>query len=1088
MFSGILALLREAPAYNQVRDALLGRGRPPAAVGPGETAAAYVLAALATDPEVDCRHALVIAASPDAATRLTDDLRSLLAGTQFTMHLAAADATTRDRLAVLDALGADAPAIVVAPVAACIEPLPSAAALAASTREVEPGQRYPRERMVADLQATGYARVGLVANPGEFAVRGGLVDLYAPDAAMPVRIELWGDEIDSIRGLDPLSQRSLEVLPRVRIRPARLQVPLERAVPLSAHLRTRGLLVLIEPAETEAVARGLVDRAGRSDEAGALEWSEVVGAAPGVRRVAIAAARPPDGAWHEVRLAASGIEAHGGQTHLLAQMLGALAAEGLRVVIASAQAARLSNILRDAGVAIRLADRIETPPPAGGIVAVTMPLGRGFRLDGLAVVTDAEVVGWRRRRPRMRFLRDGERLSSWADLAPGDLVVHLHHGIGRYRGLTRLTMDGGEREYMLLEYAGEDRLYVPTDQIHLVHRYIGSEGETPVIHRLGGAEWDREKRRVKEATREMAASLLALYAARASVPGHAFAPDTTWQREMEALFPYQETPHQRQAIEDVKRDMESPKPMDRLVAGDVGYGKTEVALRAAFKAVMDGKQVAVVVPTTVLAQQHFNVFSERFAKFPVTVEMVSRFRSAAEVKDILNRVAAGQVDVLVGTHRILGKDVKFRDLGLVVIDEEQRFGVVHKEYLKQLRKTVDVLTLTATPIPRTLHMSLAGLRDMTVMETPPEARLPIQTEIRAESDELIREAILREHGRAGQTYIVHNRVESIERAARRIRALVPGVRVGVAHGQMPEERLEQVMLDFLGGRYDVLVCTTIVEIGLDIPSVNTIIIQDAHLMGLAQLYQLRGRVGRADRQAYCYLLYPPAVPLTPEAEQRLRAMAEFVELGSGLGLAMRDLEIRGAGNILGPEQHGHVAAVGFDLYCRLLDEAIREARGEIVEEPREPILELGVNALLPSAYIDDERDRMAYYRRLAAVRTADDLEAVAAELEEQYGPPPAEAVALLNAVRLRMAARASGVASITRQNGRFIVRFGEGTSLDESLQVQLRLALGNRAQVTPTGLVVRAADRSFAKQTAVLGEVLMLVGRVSARVAEATRG
>jgi transcription-repair coupling factor (superfamily II helicase) len=724
-------------------------------------------------------------------------------------------------------------------------------------------------------------------------------------------------------------------------------------------------------------------------------------------------------------------------------------------------------------------------------VAIPVSLARGFRLDGvgLAVITDAEVVGWRRRRPRMRFLRDGERLASWADLAPGDLIVHLHHGIGRYHGLVKMAMDGAEREYLLLEYAGEDRLYVPTDQIQLVQRYIGAEGSAPVIHRLGGAEWEREKRRVKEATREMAASLLALYAARASVPGHAFGPDTPWQREMEALFPYQETPHQRQAIDDVKRDMEAPTPMDRLVAGDVGYGKTEVALRAAFKAVMDGKQVAVVVPTTVLAQQHYSVFGERFARFPVTVEMVSRFRAPSDVKDALNRVAAGQVDVLIGTHRVLSKDVKFRDLGLVIIDEEQRFGVVHKEHLKQLRKSVDVLTLTATPIPRTLHMSLAGLRDMTVMETPPEARLPIQTEIRSEGDDVMREAIMRERNRGGQTYVVHNRVESIERAARRMRALVPGVRVGVGHGQMPEERLEQVMLDFLGGRLDVLVCTTIVEIGLDIPSVNTIIIQDAHLMGLAQLYQLRGRVGRADRQAYCYLLYPATTPLTADAEQRLRAMAEFVELGSGLGLAMRDLEIRGAGNILGPEQHGHVAAVGFDLYCRLLDEAIREARGEIVEEQRDPALELGVNALLPPAYVSDERDRMTYYRRLAAARTPDELDTMAGEMEEQYGPPPAEARALLDAVRLRMAARAAGVASITRQDGRFVVRFGEGAAFDEQVQLQLRLALGSRAQVTATGIIARVTGRGLSDQTAALGELLALVGRVSARAAEvAARG
>jgi transcription-repair coupling factor (superfamily II helicase) len=790
----------------------------------------------------------------------------------------------------------------------------------------------------------------------------------------------------------------------------------------------------------------------------------------------------PEGRWREVRLPVIGVDAHGGQTHLLAQMLTGLAEEGLRVVIASAQAATLSGILRDASVDVALLERLDAAPAPGAVVAVPAPLARGFRIDavGIAVVTDAEVIGWRRRRPRMRFLRDGERLSSWSDLSPDDLVVHLHHGIGRFRGLVQMAMNGEEREYLHLEYAQGDTLYVPTDQIGLVQRYIGAEGEQPKIHRLGGADWDREKRRVREATREMAAALLTLYAARASAPGHAFAPDGPWQREMEAAFPFRETPHQLQAIEDVKRDMESPKPMDRLVAGDVGYGKTEIALRASFKAVMDGKQVAVVVPTTVLAQQHYNVFGERFARFPVAVELVSRFRGAAETKEILNRVAAGQVDVLIGTHRVLGRDVKFRDLGLVIIDEEQRFGVGHKEHLKQLRKTVDVLTLTATPIPRTLHMSLAGLRDMTVMETPPEARLPIVTEIRPEDDVLIREAILRERLRRGQVYVVHNRVETIARAARRIKQLVPEARVGVAHGQMPEDRLEAVMLDFLGGRYDVLVCTTIVEIGLDIPTVNTIIIQDAHLMGLAQLYQLRGRVGRADRQAYCYLLYPLAAKLTPEAEERLRAMAEFVELGSGMGLAMRDLEIRGAGNILGPEQHGHVAAVGFDLYCRLLDEAIRESRGEIVEEQRDPTLELGVRALLPDGYVSDDHERMTYYRRLALARTAGDVDAIAAELAAHAGPLPEEARALVDVIRLRIVARAAGVTSIVRQDGRFSIRF-DGPPFDDAVQRMLRAHLRGRVQVTPGGISVRLTEKAFADQAAALGDLIGHVNRLVAR-------
>ncbi|MBI3998210.1 MAG: transcription-repair coupling factor [Armatimonadetes bacterium] len=1109
MLQGLLALLREAPEYHQVRSGLGPGAQPPSVLGPAGAAAAFVTAAVATDAERGAGPLLVVAPSQDSAERLADDLETLLAGEVWTVGVypdppagassgVASDGTaddamreadaavTSERLGLLEALADGRPVIAVASAAAVIEPLPPPEAVRAATRLIRPGQLLPRDRFVAELQAYEYERAALVTRMGEFAVRGGIVDVFPAGPAgsvRPVRFELWGDELDSIRAIDPLSQRSLERLPEVTIRPARLDAGVGEAVALPAYLPAGGLLVLVEPAEAEGVARSLAERAQRAGTMTPLAWSRATDLPADRRRLAISAARPPEGRWHDVRLATAGVEAFGGQTHLLAQMLSGLAGEGMRVVIASAQAGSVMRILADAGLAITLVDRIVEPPPAGRLVAVPAPLSRGFRWDavGLAVITDAEIVGWRRRRPRMRFLRDGERLASWADLSPGDLVVHIHHGIGRYRGLVRLPMDGSEREYLLLEYAQNDRLYVPTDQIQLVQRYIGVEGEEPRIHRLGGAEWDREKRRVKEAAREMAASLLALYAARATTPGHAFAPDTPWQREMEAAFPFQETPHQLRVIEEVKRDMESPRPMDRLVAGDVGYGKTEVALRAAFKAVMDGKQVAVVVPTTILAQQHYNLFCERFAKFPVTVELLSRFRTRAEQKVVLEKTAAGLVDVLIGTHRILGRDVRFRHLGLVIIDEEQRFGVVHKEHLKQLRKSVDVLTLTATPIPRTLHMSLAGLRDLSVMETPPEARLPIHTEIRPEDDDLIREAILRERARGGQVYVVHNRVDTIERAARRIRRLAPEMRVGVAHGQMPEERLERVMLDFLGGRLDVLVCTTIVEIGLDIPQVNTIIIEDGHLMGLAQLYQLRGRVGRADRQAYCYLLYPRSTPLTPEAEQRLRAMAEFVELGSGLALAMRDLEIRGAGNILGPEQHGQVAAVGFDLYCRLLDEAIREARGEIVEEARDPTLELGVDAYLPPSLVPDELERMAYYRRLAAARTSDEVDQIAAELSERTESVPEAAQALLDAVRVRVVARSVGVTSITREGRQFIVRLTAGGHLDEAAQRRLRAALGGRAQVTGVGLSIRVSGQEFSDQIGTLCEVLAMVGRVSAQ-------
>ena len=1108
MLTGVLALLREAPEYQAVQKTLRA-GAAPAVLGPSASAAAAVLAAILTDPALAVRPALVVTPSQDTAERLADDLRTLLDGEDLHVRVypagpgplagdetpddeRAAAAATAERLELLEALGRPSaaarssagepirqrPVVVVASVESAIEPLPAPAALQGATLALAPGAYLPREQFVSRLEDAGYVRVSLVSGPGEFAVRGDVVDVFPVDAPAPLRVDLWGDEVEQLRTLDAATQRAGRSVQGARIRPARLAAPTSAAAAgLAAYLAPGGMLALYEPAESAARAAELAGRAAQAGGVPPLAWTTAVDVGSDRACVAIAGARGSEGAWVEVRFPVGGIEAFGGQTHLLAQALRGLAGDGLRVVVASAQAARVVDILTDAGVDVTTTAVLAAPPPAGRIVAVPGRLHRGFRVDavGLAVLTDSEIVGWRRRRARMRYLRDGERLTSWADLAPGDYVVHVHHGIGRYRGLVQMPADGSAREYLLLEYAQGDRLYVPVEQIHLVQRYIGAEGEHPRLHRLGGADWEREKRRVKEAAREMAAELLSLYAARASTPGHAFSPDTPWQREMEAAFPYTETPHQLRAIEDVKRDMEAPRPMDRLVAGDVGYGKTEVALRAAFKAVMDGKQVAVVVPTTILAQQHYAVFAERFAKFPVTVELLSRFRTPAEQKEILAQTAAGLVDVLIGTHRLLARDVVFRDLGLVIIDEEQRFGVRHKEHLKMLRKQVDVLTLTATPIPRTLHMALTGLRDLTVMETPPEARLPIHTEIRPDDDAVVAEAIRRELARGGQVYVVHNRVETIERAARRIRQLVPEATVAVAHGQMPEERLEAVMLDFLGGRIAVLVCTTIVEIGLDIPRVNTIVIEDAHRLGLAQLYQLRGRVGRADRQAYCYLLYPRHAPLTPEAEQRLRAMAEFVELGSGLGLAMRDLEIRGAGNLLGPEQHGHIAAVGFDLYCRLLDEAIREAKGEIVEEPRDPVLELGVDAHLPATFLPDEKERLRVYRRLAAARSEDDVDAIAAELAEA-GPLPAPVEALLDVVRVRVVARRVGVAAITREGDQYVVRLAAAGHLDGAMQRRLQQVLGTRARVTGAGLVVRAAGTTFAERAAGLRDVLALLG------------
>ncbi|HOJ23486.1 MAG TPA: transcription-repair coupling factor, partial [Armatimonadota bacterium] len=559
-------------------------------------------------------------------------------------------------------------------------------------------------------------------------------------------------------------------------------------------------------------------------------------------------------------------------------------------------------------------------------------LSAGFLLPclKLAVLTDSEVLGARKiRRPR-RVARQGQRITSLSQLTEGDYVVHLHHGIGRYRGLVTQNVDGAAKDYLHLEYADNTRLYVPVDQIDRVTRYIGSDDHPPQIHRIGGTEWMQTKRRARAKVREMAKELVELYAARQAAQGYAFSPDTPWQREMEESFIYEETPDQLTAIREMKEGMERPQPMDRLICGDVGYGKTEVAIRGAFKAVMDGKQVAVLVPTTVLAQQHFNTFTERLAAFPVRVEMLSRFRSPRDQARVVKGLREGTVDIVIGTHRLLSKDVAFRDLGLVIVDEEQRFGVAHKERLKQLRTSVDVLTLTATPIPRTLHMSLSGIRDMSTISDPPEGRTAIRTYCVERNDELIRDAILRELDRDGQVYFVHNRVETIEAVAQQLQNLVPQARFAIGHGQMPEGRLEKVMLDFYDRRYDVLVCTTIIESGLDIPNVNTILIDNAPHMGLAQLYQLRGRVGRSPRQAYCYLLFDPKRLLTETAEKRLDAIREFTQLGSGFQVALRDLEIRGAGNLLGAEQHGFMLSVGFELYCRMIEEAVKSLRGEEV--------------------------------------------------------------------------------------------------------------------------------------------------------------
>ena len=674
----------------------------------------------------------------------------------------------------------------------------------------------------------------------------------------------------------------------------------------------------------------------------------------------------------------------------------------------------------------------EAPPREGRVqVRTGGALTKGFEFSQLklAILGGHDILGQQKARSLRRVPKKGKRIHSLDDLEPNDLVVHVNHGIGRYLGLKTMEIQGVQRDYLLVQYSGEDRLYVPTDQVHFLQKYVGVEGTSPRLSKLGGADWNRAKGRVKESVQELALGLLELYAARETVTGHSFAPDTVWQQEFEERFPHEETPDQRAAIETVKGAMEKPKPMDHIVCGDVGYGKTEVAIRAAFKAVMDGKQVAVLVPTTILAQQHYNTFQQRFEPYPVEIGLLSRFRTPAQQRETLKGLERGTVDIVIGTHRLLQRDIKFKDLGLWIIDEEQRFGVGQKEMLRKAREKVDVLTLTATPIPRTLHMAMAGIREMSLMETPPENRFPIQTYVLEHDHNLVRDAISLELRRGGQVFYVHNRIDTIGREAQRLQELCPGARIAVAHGQMGDGELEEVTMAFLAGDYDVLVCTTIIENGLDMPNVNTLIVTGADMMGLARLYQLRGRVGRSDRLAYAYFTYQKSKILSAAAEKRLQALREFTELGSGFKLALRDLEIRGAGNLLGAEQHGHIANIGFELYCQLLEEAVSKLKGDVKDVLPEPSLDLNINAYLPEKYIPDGRQKIDIYKAVAAAKSEAEVGELEAEIRDRFGHLPREARNLLSVARIKILLREVGLESMRQRGEEIWLEPGPGFSL-----------------------------------------------------------
>jgi len=976
-------------------------------------------------------------------------------------------------------------------------------ALRRAMRRIATGQIITQYDLLAQLVNAAYEAVVVVEEPGTFSHRGSIVDVFPTGAELPIRIDFFGEEIDSIRLFDPGTQRSGERIdegllppasealpewgkasaaalarldlsacnPRTRQRMAEEIEQIGRGVGISAleyylpYLYPRpatlldylpkGTLILIDDmAALESTGIALANQAlslradmvrdGDLPEGFAVPYFSWADLSARLRlRPTVALGYGMDEKPSRLGQIFAPAPAFGGQVQDALGEVHALHQQGQRVVLVSRQSERLADLLQAHQISLAPQDSLPEPPAPQTVTLVNGVLAEGCALPSaaLTVLTDSEIFGWVRQRRHALKPRQSAPESLFADLKTGDYVVHIEYGIGRYHGMVRKSLAGLEREYMEIEYDSGDRLFVPVHHSDRVSRYLGADDREPFLHRLGGSEWAAVRTRAEKAVRDIAKELLELYALRELAQGHAFPQDTVWQHEMEAAFPYVETDDQLRAVEHIKTDMELPRPMDRLLVGDVGYGKTEVAIRAAFKAVMDGKQVAILVPTTILAQQHYYTFRRRLRAYPVVIEMLSRFKSDAEQSEIIERVCAGQVDILIGTHRILSRDVSFKDLGLLVIDEEQRFGVTHKERLKRMRQEVDVLTMTATPIPRTLYMSLSGIRDMSVIDTPPENRVAVRTLVTQFDESLIRKAILREMDRGGQVYFVHNRVRDIELVAEDMRRIVPEARVVIGHGQMHEDALAQVMLGFAQGEGDVLLCTTIIENGLDIPNVNTIIIDRADAFGLSQLYQLRGRVGRGIDRAYAYLLFKP--PLTDIARQRLETIQEASELGAGYRVAMRDMEIRGAGELLGAEQHGHIAAVGFDLYTRLLRHAIEElqhsageqddsvrraqdlAAGEALALDLGPSIDLPLSAHLPHEYIPDDPLRLRLYRRLARAHTQEEVEALASELEDRFGPLPEPVSNLLYILKVRVLATAASLTALRAEGQEIVLQVPE---------------------------------------------------------------
>ena len=956
------------------------------------------------------------------------------------------------------------------------------------------------------LIESGYERVEMVEGKGEFARRGGILDVYPPDSTYPYRIELFGDEIDSIRTFNVESQRSIEKVKSIKIFPAKEIIIDDNVINYAKENLKSELDKALKNNKDEAVRERLTETINRNIESlietssfetidsylpffydkleslfdyfkdynfiiddttrvlGKLEgtyseftenfsmflqkgnilpkhselllkYEDVIDRFSNCNLVTLDTFQKSRDVFRPREIAnitQLTLNNYQGQLDFLIEDIKDKKNKGFKTLILSGtrtRGERLVDTLRDREIESVYKDNV-SDIQCGEVVITFGNLLKGFEYpeEKICVISDKEVFGEAKRKlSKKRKTKKGvAKINSFAELKIGDYVVHVNHGVGVYKGIKQIEVSGNTRDYLDIVYDKGDKLYVPVEQLDLIQKYIGSEGKTPKINKLGGNEWQKAKSKVRKSINEIAKDLVKLYATRATLKGHKFSKDTQWQRQFEDEFPYEETPDQITSLQEIKEDMESQKSMDRLLCGDVGYGKTEVALRAAFKAVMDGKQVAFLVPTTILAEQHYKNMLKRFSDFPIKIDMISRFRTAKQQKATIQAAKEGNVDILVGTHKLVAKDIQFKDLGLLIIDEEQRFGVKQKEKIKEIKKNVDVLTLSATPIPRTLHMSLTGARDISVIETPPEERYPVQTYVIEQNDQLIRDAILREMNRGGQVFFVYNRVESIESMANYIKELVPESRITFAHGRMTERQLETEMMSFMNKEYDVLVCTTIIETGIDIPNVNTIIVFDADKMGLSQLYQLRGRVGRSNKIAYAYLLYTKDKVLTEVAEKRLKALKDFTELGSGFKIAMRDLEIRGAGNMMGSAQHGHMATIGYDLYCRMLEDAIKVIKGEIEKEPVETTVDIKVDAYIPSNFISDENQKIEVYKKIAAIESYDEYMEIKDELEDRYSDIPDSVYNLMDIAYIKSKARSLNIEEIKETPKNIFFRFEEG--------------------------------------------------------------